>query len=178
MSALPLIVESSAVFGGPDHCYRYRLTRRFATGNGAVAFVMLNPSVADVMQNDPTVRRCMGYAAAWGFDTLHVLNLFALRATDPEALLAAADPVGPANDEAIGDLMSSVTMRRVVLAWGVFDLRHDMPRFNGESRSAAVRRLIERKMGPRGEIMVLRRTKTGQPAHPLYLPADLVPVPA
>ena len=177
MSALPLIVESSAVFGGPDHCYRYRLTRRFATGNGAVAFVMLNPSTADVMQNDPTVRRCMGYTAAWGFDTLHVLNLFALRATDPAALRTAPDPVGHLNDATIVRVLEQEDLARVVLAWGVFDLQVGRGLFSGQARSAIVRALIEHRVAP-DKIMVLRRTKTGQPAHPLYLPADLVPVPA
>ena len=81
-----------------DRRYRYRLWRRWDRSRAVVAFVMLNPSTADAMHDDPTIRRCVGFARAWGFGGVDVVNLFALRATDTRALRKAADPIGPAND--------------------------------------------------------------------------------
>lgn len=76
--------------------YRYRLDRLGALlGRGAVNFVMLNPSTADAEQDDPTIRRCLGYAFRWGFARLIVTNLYALRSTDPRALWEHPDPIGP-----------------------------------------------------------------------------------
>ena len=78
--------------------YRYALRRTFPAGQGTVLFVGLNPSTADAHVDDPTIRRCMGFAAAWGHRELWVANLFALRSPYPDALLGADDPVGPRND--------------------------------------------------------------------------------
>jgi hypothetical protein len=75
--------------------YRYTLHRRLAGGAGRLCFCMLNPSTADARVDDPTVRRCVGYALAWGFAELECVNIFALRSTDPRALARADDPVGP-----------------------------------------------------------------------------------
>lgn len=74
--------------------YRYELTRRWAPGP-LVGWVMLNPSRADAHTDDPTVRRCVGFAHRWGYGGLIIRNLYALRATDPAALADHLDPVGP-----------------------------------------------------------------------------------
>src|SRR6185437_4878200 len=80
-----------------SECGRYRYWLRRSWGHGGngktVSFIMLNPSMADAEQDDPTLRRCMGFAQGWGFSTLSVHNLFALRATDTKELLTANDPV-------------------------------------------------------------------------------------
>src|SRR5262249_14212908 len=82
--------------------YRYSLTRRWGdAAEPRALFVMLNPSTADAEQDDPTIRRCIGFAKAWGMGSLEVVNLYALRATDPAALLSAPDPIGPKNDTMI-----------------------------------------------------------------------------
>src|SRR5882724_4976365 len=77
--------------------YRYALWRRWAE-RPAVLFVGLNPSTADALQDDPTIRRCIRFAKAWGYGALYMGNLFAFRATDPRAMKAEADAVGPDND--------------------------------------------------------------------------------
>src|SRR5581483_277759 len=83
--------------------YRYWLRRDWRpSGNGkTVCAVMLNPSVADAIMDDPTIRRLRGFVQAWGYSVLEVRNLFAFRATDPNALLRADDPVGPRGNEAL-----------------------------------------------------------------------------
>ena len=84
----------SAIFSG-DRRYRYLLIRRVGTSQSRVLFIMLNPSAADEVRDDPTIRRCIGFARDWGFGLLEVVNLFALMSTNPKTLLDAEDPVGP-----------------------------------------------------------------------------------
>lgn len=145
-----------------DGVYRYALTRRWNPESATVAFVMLNPSTADALTDDPTIRRCQGYARAWGAGGLLVLNLFALRATDPRELKTAADPVGPANDIAIAQLLAQPEgLGPVVAAWG----NHGSLLGRAEAVTAAV-------AGLGVHLWSLGCTGSGQPRHPLYLPAD------
>lgn len=150
-------VERTAVVS-PCGRYRYMLGRRWDDGD-AVMFLMLNPSTADADIDDPTIRRCMGFARSWGYAALTVGNLFALRATDPRELRKADDPIGPENDGWL--LRMARDHRRVVAAWG----NHGC--YLG--RSAAVREMIP-------GLHRLRVSKEGEPCHPLYLPAHLIPV--
>ena len=86
-----------------DRKYRYALWRHW-NGNkerNYVAFVGLNPSTADEKTDDPTIRRCMGFARSWGFNGIWMINAFAFRATKPKDMKAAIDPIGPDNDYAI-----------------------------------------------------------------------------
>ncbi len=137
----------------PDGLYRYRLRRAWGVDNW-VNFIMLNPSTADADQDDPTIRRCIGFARRWGYDGLIVTNLYAYRATKPKVLRTVADPVGPDNDT---HLLACSLDRPVVAAWGA----------NADpARVAAVLELLP------GDIYTLGLTKDGQPRHPLYVRAD------
>ena len=98
-----------------DGHYRYMLGRQW----GAPPFLlwmMLNPSTADATEDDPTIRRCSGFAKHWGFGGLVVVNLFAFRATNPADLRAAEQPIGPENDRHLVNAARSCP--RVVAAWG------------------------------------------------------------
>lgn len=151
----------------PCGTYRYVLTRDwFPKTRGHVLWIMLNPSKADALVDDPTIRRCIGFARSWGFDGITVCNLFALRSRDPELLRAHPDPVGPANDDVLETLLAAKGTGLAVAAWGV----------NGAwmRRDLDVIRLA--KFAGR-DLHALRITRAGHPAHPLYLPADTTPVP-
>ena len=141
--------------------YRYLFRRAWDTALPSVGFIMLNPSTADQHHDDPTIRRCLGFARAWGFGSLEVVNLFALRATSPAALLASPDPVGPENDEHIRAMAARVDL--VVAAWGNHGARF--------GRDAEVARLLG------GRVTCLRVTAQGQPKHPLYVPGSVRPQP-
>lgn len=143
----------------PCGLYRYSLWRKWAPGPMCV-FIGLNPSTADATLDDPTIRRCVGFSKTWGFGGLMMLNLFAYRATDPADMKAAKDPIGPDNDEALHFAHSNTTT--VVAAWGAHGT------FQG--RDQQVRAMLPR-------LQYLRLTKDGHPGHPLYLPANLRPVP-
>jgi hypothetical protein len=133
--------------------YRYSL-RRIWSERPLVLFVGLNPSTADETTDDPTVRRCIGFARRWRHGGLLLVNLFAYRSTDPAGLKRASDPIGPENDAAILDCCQSVT--RVVVAWGVHGIL--------EYRDRQVLSLLSRPY-------CLGLTKSGAPRHPLYLSA-------
>lgn len=142
-----------AVFS-PDRVYRYELRRTWGEG-GVVAFIGLNPSTADETLDDPTIRRCIGFAKRWGYGHLVMLNLFAFRATDPREMKAAIHPIGPENDKHIVQVARRADL--VVCAWGVHG--------SYQGRDQDVLNILP--VHPQA----LGVTKDGYPKHPLYLPA-------
>jgi len=155
-TALPVIAEPGSVRRAAtlSSCrqYRYSLTRSWDSALPTILFVGLNPSTADSTQDDPTVRRCIGFARDWGYGTMMLANLFALRSTDPAHLWTASDPIGPDNDEWIRHLADSTAM--VVAAWGAHGGFRD--------RDRHVLAMLP-------SVHCLGRTQAGQPRHPLYL---------
>jgi hypothetical protein len=143
--------------------WRYLLWRKWSDGPVA-NFLMLNPSTADELKLDPSCTRARNYAEQWSFGALVVTNLFGWRATDPDHMKAARDPVGRGNDGAI--LRAARDADLVVCAWGNHGLYLE--------RAAEVTRML-RDSGVR--LHVLRLNGCGEPAHPLYLPAKLRPAP-
>ncbi len=141
--------------------YRYRLGRRWGR-EAPLCFVMLNPSTADDNADDPTIRKCIGFAMRLGFGSIDVVNLFAYRATDPRELRRAGFQIGPHNDGWI-DIAVRETRRlggEVVCAWGAHA--------RGLARPAQVLDRIIRHAGV--QPMVLERCADGTPSHPLMLP--------
>lgn len=144
--------------------YRYMLARVWDKSLPMCCFVMLNGSTADAEQDDPTVRRGVGFAKNWGYGGYIAANLFGFRATQPEDMRKAADPIGPENDCYI--LACAQISGLVVCAWG----NHG----KYMNRSATVLKLLRANgIAP----FALRIGKTGEPAHPLYLKANLRPTP-
>jgi hypothetical protein len=156
-------IEKYAVISNCE-TYRYSLARRWA-GGALLPFVMLNPSTADADIDDPTIRRCMGFARREGYAGIHVVNLYAYRATDPKALLTCVDAVGPQNDTKLLRMLTGVSCveRPVVAAWGA----NAKP-----ERVAQVMALV-----PDVNWRCLGTTKDGHPRHPLYVKGDQPLVP-
>ncbi len=150
-----------------DMRYRYSLWRDWNAYSEegekldpVLAVVMLNPSTADHQQLDPTIRRCVLFAKRERYGALYVVNLFALRSTDPTALQQADDPVGPENDEALEGI--AAYQPPVLLAWGAPPFARD--------RAENVIGLLRREGVT--DLLCLGRTKDGHPKHPLYLRSD------
>lgn len=143
-----------------DGAYRYRLWREWNAQKPTLAFVMLNPSTADASEDDPTIRRCLGYAKDWGYGKLVVANLFALRSTDPSNLRDHPNPVGPENDGHLQQVCDGA--EKVIVAWGTDGSLRD--------REMEVAGLLDDR-----DLFALATTKDGHPAHPLYQPADTDP---
>jgi hypothetical protein len=141
--------------------YRYLLTRVWDTGRPLIVYVMLNPSTADALKADPTIRRCTGFARRERAGGLVVVNLFALRATNPQRLRDHEAPVGPCNDAFIRQAVR-VSGGRVVAAWGAAGVEH--------GRDRQVLTMLHRA---RASVQCLGVTATGQPRHPLYLAGDV-----
>ncbi|MCK0167854.1 DUF1643 domain-containing protein [Jannaschia sp. S6380] len=147
---------STAVYSD-DERYRFDLLRVWDADGGRINFVMLNPSTATELANDPTVERCERRARTLGFGAFRVTNIFAYRATDPRDMRACSDPVGgPANDAAIRE--AALWADRVVCAWGTHGAYLD--------RGAQVERLLR---GTGRPLDTLGLSKDGHPKHPLYI---------
>lgn len=141
--------------------FRYRLWRYWDQPKGALVFIMLNPSTADADDDDPTIRKCMGFARHLGFGGIEIVNLFAYRATKPKELKAAGYLVGPENDRHILAVVEAHASLRdnVICAWGA--------NARGLSRPGAVMSMLSSQgVRPRA----LHFTDDGIPAHPLMLP--------
>lgn len=140
--------------------YRYHLTRYWGAGP-ALLFVMLNPSTADDKLDDPTIRKCIGFAERNGCDGIEVVNLFAFRATDPRELKRAGYPVGPENNGIIRSKATEVAERggRVVCAWGA--------NARGLERADDV---VDFLVDDGHDLYALRLLDSRTPAHPLMLP--------
>lgn len=109
--------DGGAVFSA-CHRYRYLLYRRWkSNGGGTISFVGLNPSTADAMKDDATIRRCVGFAKRWGYNRLFMLNLFAFRATKPCDMKRQRDPIGPHNRAYMKRYTGRAKM--AVCCWGV-----------------------------------------------------------
>ncbi|MEM6277122.1 MAG: DUF1643 domain-containing protein [Pseudomonadota bacterium] len=152
---------STAVYSDCEN-YRYMLTRVWDPQGQRALFIMLNPSTATEVQNDPTVERCERRARALGFGAFRVLNIFAWRDTDPKKMRAAADPIGPENDAAIRDSLDWA--HRVIAAWGTHGAHLD--------RGPQVAAMLRASGHP---IYHLGLSKAGHPKHPLYIAYDQQP---
>jgi hypothetical protein len=157
----PVDIEISAASADVRGDYRYTLTRTWDSSAEPLVFILLNPSTADASQNDPTIRRCIGFAKRWGFGGIVVVNLYAYRARNPRDMLAADDPVGTDNDRIIAEVVDGNT---VVAAWGT-NARHE--------RVAEVLELIPRTK----RLLALEITKYGHPRYPLYVLGEAQPLP-
>jgi hypothetical protein len=134
--------------------YRYWLSRRLSMGERTVLFVGLNPSTADAAVDDPTIRRCVGFARSWGYDWLLMGNLYAYRSTDPKALYVVDDPVGPENQDALKWMAHRAEV--IVAAWG-------------KNRLTCYAHTLAGWILSLEHTRCLGRNKDGSPKHPLYL---------
>ena len=147
-----------------DGMYRYVLVRRFdITRADALVWLMLNPSTADASRNDPTIRKCLGFAKHLGFGAIVVVNLYAYRATLPVDLKGARkkglDVVGPDNNEYI---KAATAGRPVIVAWGTSPIPQIQDRIAGVASLCAV--------ALRVDCLGLSAPPNRQPLHPLMLP--------
>lgn len=163
--AMALLAELAASIGGAtfSECrtWRYLLWRSWDESRQVLNVVGLNPSTADEQEDDPTIRRCIGYAKAWGYGSLVMTNLFAFRSTYPAGLRTCVDPIGPENDRHLAIAAEAAGL--VLVAWGAHGA------FRGRGAD------VLRQLGDM-DVRCFGQTKSGQPLHPLYLRADAVPI--
>lgn len=151
----PLIKDAKL---SPCGTYRYELVRTWDRTKPEMVWVMLNPSTADHLIDDPTIQACMDFARRNDFGGIRVVNLFAFRSPHPKVLKEFHTPVGPDNDTVLADLFEAVSEYggMIVAAWGA----------NGDylGRAAVVADMIEQHGN---NIMCFGKTKDGFPKHPL-----------
>lgn len=140
--------------------YRYRLWRTWDATLPSTLWIMLNPSTADGTEDDPTIRKCVGFAKRWGCGSIEVINLFAFRATNPRELNGAEYAAGPGNGNALEKCLKYGPFKHGVAAWGAASKARKLTEY------AAGR--FEARWGSR-RLECLGPTKSGQPRHPLML---------
>jgi hypothetical protein len=154
--------SQSRALWSPCGAYRFRLDRTWDGASERLLWIMLNPSRATEVRNDPTVERCERRARAMGFGGFSVVNLFGFCATDPADLRRAADPVGAGNDAAIDEAAGDAAL--VLCGWGVHGAHMGRgPEVAG--RLAAAGRPLAH----------LGLTRDGHPRHPLYVAYSVTP---
>jgi hypothetical protein len=143
-----------------SHCgqYRYLLSRDgdLTAMRAPAVFIMLDPSTADAALDDPTIRRRRSFAQSWGCNGIRVVNLYALRSTNPKALWTYDDPVGSENDHWLEHI--ALSSSEVVCAWGA------------NAKLERVERVASRLIAARVALKCLGMTKQLAPRHPLYVP--------
>lgn len=147
-----------------SECGKYRYVLHRSLGSivrcyKPILFVMLNPSIADATIDDATIRRCMGFAKREHRTHLTVVNLFALRATNPVELRQSPDPYGPLNSSYLHDEVTKHKGSPIVCAWGS----------NMWAKPAASTFV---NTFSSADLFCLGKTKDGSPRHPLYLPKN------
>ena len=142
-----MLAHAKLMGKSPDLIWSYRLR-----------WIMLNPSTATEFEDDPTIRRCIDFSKRWGYGGLVILNIFALRSTNPKALYKADDPIGAGNRDAI-EAEFQVPPTWAICAWGS----------HGEYKSRGNDVTTMLKMAGI-KAYCLGKTKRYQPLHPLYLP--------
>jgi len=164
--------QTSEAVLSDDGRHRYRLTRTWQPGLPVMVWVMLNPSIADAIEDDATIRRCKGYARLEGCGGIVVVNLYAYRATSPQDMLAQSldDAIGPLNDQYVTEELAVAATEGwpVVVGWGVHaeQTRADWLRSRAESMGAP--------------LLCVGVTKSGAPRHPgrgSYVPLQPWPAP-
>ncbi len=151
--------ESKTAIFSFDGKYRYVLWRWWSRKPFAM-FIGLNPSTADERHDDPTIRRCVGFASDWGYGGLCMTNLFAIRATDSQEIIKRFEPIGPENDKWLLRLSQSAGI--IIAAWGT--------KGKYQQRNKIVCDMIK-------NMKCLGLTKVGHPRHPLYVPKNIEPRP-
>lgn len=152
----------SAIFS-PCRRYRYELFRQWDPNPPKVAFIGLNPSTADETNDDPTIRRCIGFARRWGYGGLYMLNIFAFRATNPRDMKQQRDPIGPDNDQHLIGIAPRV--EKIICAWGA----HGSYKDRGKQ-------VVDMLRGQGAPLYYLGETMEAHPLHPLYLSNDKKPI--
>jgi len=157
-------MNSGAEFS-ENRWYRYALWRIWNENKPPVMFIGLNPSTANERKDDATIRRVIRFAFDFGAGGLYMMNLFAFVTPHPYELAEAHDPLGD-NDDWLERISGKCD--RVIFAWGAF----------GDPKGRnVIRERAEAVKARFPGAYCLTKTKSGHPAHPLYLPKDTKPTP-
>ena len=154
-----------------DRVYRYSLSRIWEPTKHPLAFIGLNPSTADETEDDPTIRRCMGFARDGGYGGVLMLNLFAFRSTKPKGLLDAEDPVGPQNDAVL--LRATEGLPVVVCAWGTNGVLFERNRAVLQLLSRLAEYALEQQLPRVNPVPILKRDQVEDMVGPIGGPLKM-----
>lgn len=150
-----------------NNIYRYNLIREWKEDHlkekRTICFIGLNPSVGNSIDDDPTIRRMVNFAKAYGANGINIVNLFALVTTYPKYLKDSEhDPIGINNDEIIIKTAKKCWM--TFACWGN----------NGEIKRRG-EKIINLLKKNNITIYCFGLTSRLNPKHPLYLKSNTLP---
>ena len=136
--------------------YRFSFKREWDKSKKKILYILLNPSTATELKNDPTITRIERHSKILKMGSFTVCNLFALREKNPKLLKKHKYPLGKENDSFIEKY--SLEAEIIVCAWGN----------EGEymNQSEKIKNLL---LTMNHQAYVFGLTKKGNPKHPLYL---------
>lgn len=157
------LIEGRVAIFDEDKLYRFFLSIIWDQRLPMLVALMLNPSTADHLKNDPTVERICRRAAVMRLGGAIILNAFAWRETDRLKMLEVDDPVGELNDRFITDtlLQAKACGWKVLAGWGNEGAHR--------GRSARIARML-RESGV--QAFCVHLCANGEPGHPLYVAYD------
>jgi hypothetical protein len=153
-----MMVDRTAIISDCGR-YRYLLRRLWAEGLPRALFIMLNPSTADDKIDDPTIKALIRWCQHHSYGSFEVVNIFAVRSSDPIAIYQIGDPIGPRNEAVIRRAVDRADI--VICAWGAHLAARDH-----------VHRLMTEISKVKEHVFCLGITKLGAPRHPLYIAAN------
>jgi len=187
LMALEAIVDGyqNTVVFSRDMKYRYLLQWEWDPTSAPLIVVMLNPSTADHLTMDPTIRRVVALAKRHGFGSVIVVNIAAFRATDPKDLVAQHKLATTAPDADVPNIWGSenweflmgafevapelrMGSKPILVGWGAHEIVDETgagPMLTGS--------MMANKITP----FCLGKTKSGAPKHPLYIANSVDPEP-
>lgn len=178
-----LTVADSGALLSEDGAFRYKLWRIWDASLPALPIVMFNPSTADAKRDDPTIRRCVGFAWRWRslakIGGIVIGNLYAYRATDPQNVydrlkeMSADQTIGPENDRHLQEIVEAAVRAdvSVLCAWGnpAYEARQIL---GPDDKLAGVRdyEVFSSMIAAGARVMTLGFNRNGTPKHPVRLP--------
>jgi hypothetical protein len=162
------LIQQSVAHFSPCEQYRYWLRRDWDLNRATISFLMLNPSTADEMQNDPTIERCQRRAISMGYGSMIIVNLFPFRMTDSTQLNTVENLLGDAQEADNCILRAAQVADITVCGWG----KHPL----AAPRGQAVIELLKSN-NLHDQVKCLQRNADGSPQHPLYIAYSKQPVP-
>jgi hypothetical protein len=154
------LIQQSVAHFSPCEKFRYWLRRDWDLTKNPIAFLMLNPSTADEMVNDPTIERCQRRAITMGFGSMIIVNLFSFRMTDSKLLNTVDNLLGDATEADAAILRAVELSEMTVCGWG----KHAL----AAPRAQHIMTLLK-NAGLQNKVMCLQLNADNSPQHPLYI---------
>jgi|TARA_B100002052_G_C15883273_1_gene600389 hypothetical protein len=135
-----------------DKKERYSLKREWDKSKNKILYIMLNPSLADDNNDDPTIRRLINFSKKFNYGGFLVGNIYSTISPNPKEV----DKSDGISDRNLVELLKLINqVEEIVYAWG-----------NNAYEPEFLKDLVS---NPK----CFGKNLNGSPKHPLYLPKNI-----